>query len=168
MRLANSLINKRYLLFKSKQILPYVIIMTVVGVAVTFVMNLCLVPSSYNDLNHIIVDGHLIFPGWAFMYVYPVLLSLSLFSFMHKKNAPDLFAAAPVTKKEYYLTNMLIALIYSAAMILIMMLSSILTVNLLNCTEIPQTVAFDAFIKIFLFLLLGFMQVYTITSTGRG
>ncbi len=166
MRLANSLINKRYLLFKSKQILPYVIIMTVVGVAVTFVMNLCLVPSSYNDLNHIIVDGHLIFPGWAFMYVYPVLLSLSLFSFMHKKNASDLFAAAPVTKKEYYLTNMLIALIYSAAMILIMMLSSILTVNLLNSTEIPQTVAFDAFIKIFLFLLLGFMQVYTITSTA--
>lgn len=166
MRLANSLISKRYFFFKTKQMLPYVIIMTLVGVAATFVMNLTIETNSYRDINYVISDYQLFFPGWVFMYAYPILMALSLFSFMHKKNASDLFAAAPVTKREYYMTNMLIALVYSAAMILIMMLVSILTVNLLDSTGVPQTVAFDAFIKIFLFLLLGFMQVYTITATA--
>lgn len=166
MRLANSLINKRYFLFKSKQMLPYAIIMTLVGVAVTFVMNLIFASNSYNDMTYVISDYHILFPSWIFMYIYPVLMALYLFSFMHKKNASDLFAAAPVTKREYYLTNMFIALIYSAAMILIMMLVSILNINIMNSSGIPQIVAFDAFIKIFLFLLLGFMQVYTITATA--
>ena len=166
MRSANSLINKRYFFFKTKQMLPYIIIMTLVGVATTFVMNLSVASSSYRDINYVISDYQLLFPSWVFMYIYPILIALSLFSFMHKKNASDLFAAAPVTKREYYMTNMLIALIYSAAMILIMMLVSVLTVNLLDSTGVPQTVAFDAFIKIFLFLLLGFMQIYTITATA--
>ena len=166
MRSAKLPINKRYFTFKMKQILPYVIIMTLVGVATTFIMNLSLVSSYSYRMNYIISDHQLLFPGYIFMYVYPILFALFLFSFLHKKNASDLFAAAPVTKREYYLTNLLIATVYSAAMILIMMLVSILTVNILDTSGIPQTVAFEAFVKIFLFLLLGYIQVYVITATA--
>jgi len=164
MRLANLPINNRYFFFKMKQTFPYAIIMTLVGVASTFIMNLS-VANSYR-INHIISDYQLLFPSYIFMYVYPILFALFLFSFLHKKNASDLFSAAPITKKEYYLTNMLISAIYFAAMIIIMMLISILTINLLDTSGVPQTVAFGAFVKIFLFLFLGYMQVYTITATA--
>ena len=162
MRSANSLINKRYFFFKTKQILPYAIIMTLVGVATTFVMNLSSALNSY-DMYFVFSEWKLLFPSWALMYVYPILFALFLFSFMHKKNASDLFSAAPITKREYYLTNMLIAAIYFAAMILI----SVLTANIFSVpNSAPQAIAFDAFVKIFLFLFLGFMQVYTITTTA--
>ena len=166
MRLANLPISKRYFFFKSKQILPYAIIMAVVGVVTTFIMNLSISSSYSYKMTYIINDYQLLFPGYVFMYVYPILFALFLFSFLHKKNASDLFSAAPITKREYYLTNFIISAIYFAAMILIMMLVSILTVNLLDTSGIPQKIAFGAFVKIFLFLFLGYMQIYTITATA--
>jgi len=58
MRLANLPINNRYFFFKMKQTFPYAIIMTLVGVASTFIMNLS-VANSYR-INHIIsaFDAH--------------------------------------------------------------------------------------------------------------
>lgn len=166
MRSARSLINKRYFYFRAKQFFPYGLIMALVSIATTLVINLSVENFSGYSMNHLVNEAQLIFPSAVFMYIFPILTALFLFSFIHKKNSADLFSAAPVTKTQIYCSNMLIALVYFAVIILATMLVSIITISLFDASGIPLKVAFDSFMNLFVTLLIGFMQVYTITATA--
>ena len=89
MRSAKSLINKRYFYFRAKQFFPYGLIMALVSIATTLVINLSFENFSGYSMNHLVNEAQLIFPSAAFMYIFPILTALFLFSFIHKKVIPS-------------------------------------------------------------------------------
>lgn len=159
-------IDTRYFAYRLMWILPYAAIMTVISVIIALITGTFTGNSYYFSESWFIFGSeNFMIPGLSFMYIYPVLIGISLFSFTHKKDAADLFFAAPVRKSAYFLTNSLVAAVVFASMLLITMLSSVFAVRVFKGDNISVLSA-SSFISVFFFLFLGYMLIYTVTAAA--
>ncbi|MGM9881931.1 MAG: hypothetical protein ACI31S_03725 [Bacilli bacterium] len=94
------------------------------------------------------------------LYVVPVILSITLFSFVYKRKSSDFVMSFPVTKKQIFLSNTLGGIILIVVMNLVNALLSLVASLLLSNVLIDYTMIFD----MFLFWTISYIFVFVCTN----
>lgn len=94
------------------------------------------------------------------LYVVPIILSITLFSFVYKRKSSDFVMSFPVTKKQIFLSNTLGGIILIVVMNLVNALLSLIASLLLSNVLIDYTMIFD----MFLFWTISYIFVFVCTN----
>ena len=80
------------------------------------------------------------------IYIVPVILSITLFSFIFKRKSSDFVMSFPVSKKQVFLSNTLGGILIILAMNIVNYLFTLITTLLLNNVLIDYRMLFDMFV----------------------
>lgn len=95
------------------------------------------------------------------MYIIPLILSIELFSFVHKKNSADFIGSMPISRKSIFCTNTLGGiLILILIQILTMMCTLFLSTILSNNIIIFSSMVWD----IFIYFTIAYIFVFTVAN----
>lgn len=94
------------------------------------------------------------------MYIMPVILSITLFSFIYKRKSSDFVMSFPVSKKQIFLSNTLGGIIIIIVMNLVNYLFTLIATLLLDNVILDYQMLFD------LFILWTVAYIFVFTSTS--
>ena len=94
------------------------------------------------------------------MYILPVILSITLFSFIYKRKSSDFVMSFPVSKKQIFISNTIGGIIIIIAMNLVNYLFTLIATLLLNNILIDYRMLFDMFIL----WTISYIFVFTCTN----
>lgn len=158
MRSLNSVFNGKYFVCSLLRILPYGGIMAAViaffdalffGLSNVLAVKSGLAPSSLSGCAPF------------FMIVFPVLLSLALYNFLHKQKKSDFYGAVPVSRMSLFLTNIAVGVTLIAGILLINAASMAVIIKI---SYPGAAAAFQAYLYSFFSMLAGWLAVFGIAS----
>ena len=158
MRSMNSIFSGRYYIYSLKRILPYALAMTAIMIVLNVMTYVVNNPFGYETCIYTVNISFVTIP---LMYLYPVLLSVGLFNFLHKKNKSDFFGSSPIKRTSLFITNIIVGFTVIAGMLLIntfVLLAIVKTNYALNIAS-PMI-----FFEHFIVWLAGYMVVFAIAS----
>ena len=94
------------------------------------------------------------------MYIMPVILSITLFSFIYKRKSSDFVMSFPVSKKQVFLSNTLCGIIIIVIMNLVNYLFKLIATVLFSNVLVDYQMLFDLFIL----WTVGYIFVFTCTN----
>lgn len=94
------------------------------------------------------------------MYILPVILSITLFSFIYKRKSSDFVMSFPVSKKQIFISNTIGGIIVILAMNIVNYLFTLIATLLLNNILIDYTMLFDMLIM----WTISYIFVFTCTN----
>lgn len=94
------------------------------------------------------------------MYIIPIVLSMSLFSYVYKKNSVDFIGSMPVSRKSIFITNTIGGIGIIVLMQLLTMISTLLLSKILSNIIIFSSMVWD----IFVFYTIAYIFVFTVSN----
>jgi len=95
-----------------------------------------------------------------FMYIIPVVLSMTLFGYVYKKNSVDFIGSMPLSRKTIFLTNTLGGIGIIIVTQLINLISTLFLSKVLSSVIIFDSMVWD----VFMFFTLGYIFVFTVSN----
>ncbi len=162
MHSATTKINKKYFGYAFKKVMPSLLLMTLIMFLVSFC---CHMFSDFSTLQGLtLVSAEMMsISTYPFAFIYPTILSILLFSFLHKRQSADFFGGAPITRSQMFLSNTIIAAISFFAMILLNGLF-VLTIIFVARPDTAAVLALGEFIRYVIINLVAFMAAYGASS----
>lgn len=94
------------------------------------------------------------------MYIIPIALSMTLFSYVYKKNSVDFVGSMPLSRKTIFLTNTLGGISIIAIMQLLTLICTVFLSKVLSDVIIFGAMAWD----IFIFFTISYIFVFTVSN----
>lgn len=94
------------------------------------------------------------------MYIIPVVLSMTLFSYVYKKNSVDFMGSMPLSRKTIFLTNTIGGIVLIVIMQLATLISTLFLAKLISGVIIFSSMVWD----IFVFFTVSYIFVFTISN----
>lgn len=95
-----------------------------------------------------------------FMYIVPIVLSMTLFSYVYKKNSVDFIGSMPLSRKTIFLTNTIGGIAIIAIMQLLTMISTLFLSKIISGVIIFSSMVWD----IFIFYTVAYIFVFTVSN----
>lgn len=156
---SKKIINKNYLAYTLRRSLPCFGLMTVAMILVSFCAYTFSTAWDVNKIN-ILTAEDMSFSTYPFAFIFPVIFAITVFSYLHKKTASDFFGSVPVSRRQLFLSNFLVAVIGFTAMI-ILNFSMIMFIFFVARPGLFPVLAFGEVVRFLVFNLLAFLLAYS-------
>ena len=155
MNLTN-LFNIKYLMQNIKKSKALIILLTLLVPMFTSIMLI----SIQNDSEYVSNFAELSIVNIIFMYVVPLVLSMTLFSYVYKKNSVDFIGSMPLSRKTIFITNTIGGIAIIAICQLLTAISMLFLSKVLSNIIIFGSMVWD----IFIFFTFGYVFVFTVSN----
>ena len=148
------LFNLKYFLQNVKKSKALIILLTIVVPMFTSIMLLSI------DTNYAIPFWELSIINIIGMYIIPIALSMTLFSYVYKKNSVDFMGSMPLSRSTIFLTNTIGGIAIIIIMQLITLISTLFLSKILSGLIIFGSMLWD----IFVFYTVAYIFVFTVSN----
>lgn len=149
-----NLFNFKYLMQNLKKSKGLIILLTLLVPMFTSILLL-----SAGE-NYVISFVELSVVNIIFMYIVPIVLSMTLFGYVYKKNSVDFIGSMPVSRKTIFLTNTLGGIAVIIVMQLINLVSTLFLSAILSSLVVFSSMVWDVFV----FFTIAYIFVFTVSN----
>lgn len=148
------LFNLKFLMQNIKKSKALIILLTIVVPMFTSIMLLSI------DVNYALPFWELSIINIIGMYIIPIVLSMTLFNYVYKKNSVDFIGSMPLSRNTIFLTNTIGGIAIIIIMQLITLISTLFLSKVLSGLIIFGSMVWD----IFVFYTVAYIFVFTVSN----